>query len=150
MYNWQDILKALPHRYPFLLVDKVLEMQAGKYIKALKNVTINEPAFEGHFPDRPVMPGVLVVEALAQASGFLAHHSEKEFGLIQQQGYLYMFAGIDNVRFKRSVIPGDQLILESNYVKHKSNIFKFAAIAKVNNIVVCQADLTCAYTKYGD
>jgi len=149
-HNWQDILKALPHRYPFLLIDKVLEMNKGINIKAVKNVTFNEPIFTGHFPEKPVMPGVLMVEALAQASGFLAHHSMNEFGMELKPDHIYMFAGIDNVKFKRSVVPGDQVILESSYVKHKKHIMKFSCQALVDNAIVCTADLTCAYTKYGN
>lgn len=150
MHNWQDILKALPHRYPFLLVDRVLEMEKGQFIKAVKNVTFNEPVFTGHFPEKPVMPGVLIVEALAQASGILAHYSSNEFGIETKPDHIYMFAGIDNVKFKKSVIPGDRLILESTYVKHKKHIMKFTCKATVENTLVCLADLTCAYTKYGD
>ena len=150
MHNWQDILKALPHRNPFLLIDKVLEIKEGEYIKAVKNVTFNEPTFTGHFPEKPVMPGVLIVEALAQASGFLAHNSSEKFGIEIKPDHIYMFAGIDNVKFKKAVIPGDQIILESNYIKHKKNIMKFSCKAIVDGTIACIADLTCAYTKYGD
>ena len=150
MHNWQDILKSLPHRYPFLLIDKVLEMKKGESIKALKNITFNEPMFTGHFPEKPVMPGVLIVEALAQASGFLACNSHDEFGIEKKDDHIYMFAGIDNVKFKKSVIPGDQIILESSYVKHKKHIMKFTTRALVDGSLACSADLTCAYTKYGN
>ena len=150
MHNWQDILQSLPHRYPFLLIDRVLEMEKGKSIRALKNVTFNEPTFTGHFPEKPVMPGVLIVEAMAQASGFLAHNSSEEFAIEAKPDHIYMFAGIDNVKFKKAVTPGDQVILESNYVKHKKHIMKFSCRALVNDAVVCAADLTCAYTKYGN
>jgi 3-hydroxyacyl-[acyl-carrier-protein] dehydratase len=135
------ILKLLPHRYPILLVDRVLELDPRTRIKALKNVSINEPFFQGHFPDYPVMPGVLIIEALAQASALLAFSEQKE------DDSLYFFAGIDNARFKKPVLPGDQLILNAEVERYKSGIWKFKAFACVGDYIVCQADLLCALRK---
>jgi 3-hydroxyacyl-[acyl-carrier-protein] dehydratase len=135
------ILKLLPHRYPILLVDRVLELDPRTRIKALKNVSINEPFFQGHFPDYPVMPGVLIIEALAQASALLAFSEQKE------DDSLYFFAGIDNARFKKPVLPGDQLILNAEVERYKSGIWKFKAFACVGDDIVCQADLLCALRK---
>jgi len=135
-----QIIKKLPHRYPFLLVDRVLELEKDQRIKALKNVTINEPFFNGHFPNRPVMPGVLMLEALAQASALLSFASEGE----QSDGSrLYYFAGIDGARFKRVVEPGDQLILESRIERKKSGIYKYAARATVDGELAVEATLMC-------
>jgi 3-hydroxyacyl-[acyl-carrier-protein] dehydratase len=141
MMDIHEILKLLPHRYPILLVDRVLEIDKGKSIKAIKNVTINEPYFTGHFPHRPVMPGVLMLEALAQASALLA------FDAVDRQSdnnTVYYFAGIDNARFKRPVEPGDQLILDVTMVRMKAGIFKFQAKAMVGDELAVEADLTCA------
>ncbi len=123
-----QILKQLPHRYPILLVDRVLEIDKGKRIKALKNVSINEPYFSGHFPHRPVMPGVLMLEALAQAAALLAFDM---LGTTPDDKTVYYFAGIDGARFKRPVEPGDQLMLEVTLDRMKAGIFKFKAWAKV-------------------
>lgn len=139
--NIQEILNYLPHRYPFLLIDRVLEMEVGKSLLAIKNVSINEPFFVGHFPERPVMPGVLILEALAQASAVLASET---INARPGDGFLYLFAGIDNVRFKHMVEPGDQLLLEVTLEKHKQTIWKFNNKALVNDKVVCTADMTCA------
>jgi 3-hydroxyacyl-[acyl-carrier-protein] dehydratase len=136
-----EILKRLPHRYPILLVDRVLEIHAGERIRALKNVTINEPYFEGHFPHRPVMPGVLMIEALAQAAALLAFET---LNLVPDNNTLYYFAGIDNARFKRPVEPGDQLILDVVLNRSKSKIFKFTARASVDGETAVEAELTCA------
>ena len=136
------ILKLLPHRYPFLLVDRVKALEAGKSITALKNVTINEPFFVGHFQDYPVMPGVLIVEALAQAAGILAVKTHD--GDVRQENALYFFVGIDNCRFKRQVIPGDQLILEVEMLRVSRGIGKFRAVARVDGEIAAQADLMCA------
>lgn len=141
MMDIHKILKQLPHRYPFLLVDRVLAIEKGKSIRALKNVTINEPFFEGHFPQRPVMPGVLMIEALAQASALLGFDA---LGTSPDEGWLYYFAGIDNVRFKRPVEPGDQLILEAELLRMKAGIFKFKARALVGDELAVEAELTCA------
>ena len=135
-----QIIKKLPHRYPFLLVDRVVEFEKDVRIKALKNVTINEPFFNGHFPNRPVMPGVLMLEALAQASALLSFASEGE----QSDGSrLYYFAGIDGARFKRVVEPGDQLILESKIERKKASIYKYSTRATVNGDLAVEAELMC-------
>jgi len=135
-----QIIKKLPHRYPFLLVDRVVEFEKDVRIKALKNVTINEPFFNGHFPNRPVMPGVLMLEALAQASALLSFSSEGE----QSDGSrLYYFAGIDGARFKRVVEPGDQLILESTITRKKGAIYKYATRATVDGELAVEAELMC-------
>ena len=135
------ILKQLPHRYPFLLVDRVLSIDKGKSIRALKNVTINEPFFEGHFPRRPVMPGVLMLEALAQAAALLAFDAT---GSIPDEDSVYYFAGLDAVRFKRPVVPGDQLILEVELLRTKAGVFKFKARALVGEELAVEAEITCA------
>lgn len=134
----QGILKNLPHRPPFLLVDRVLEAEPSKSIVAIKNVTINEPFFVGHFPKRPVMPGVLIIEALAQTAGILAFISTDED---PQGNALYYFAGIDNARFKRIVEPGDQLRLEIEIIKARKNLVKAHGVAKVGDEIACSADL---------
>ncbi|HSC80963.1 MAG TPA: 3-hydroxyacyl-ACP dehydratase FabZ [Chitinolyticbacter sp.] len=139
--NINDIVKLLPHRYPFLLVDKVIELEEGKSIKAIKNVTINEPFFPGHFPQYPVMPGVLIIEALAQAAGVLAFKSSGKSG---DSGTLYLFAGIDNCRFKRQVVPGDTLTLCVEIVAQKRGIGKYKAQAFVGDELAAEADLLCA------
>lgn len=138
------ILKRLPHRYPFLLVDRVLEIEHHQRIKALKNVTINEPFFSGHFPQRPVMPGVLTLEALAQAAALLAFESLGES--VAPDAVVY-FVGIDGARFKRPVEPGDQLILEAAIDRMKAGIYKFNARASVDGEVVVEADLMCTLRK---
>ena len=135
-----DILKKLPHRYPFLLVDRVLEIEKGKRIRCLKNVTMNEPFFGGHFPHRPVMPGVLMLEALAQAAALLAFET---LDVVPDDNTVYYFAGIDGARFKRPVEPGDQLILEAELLRMKAGIFKFAARAKVGDAIATEAELMC-------
>ena len=141
MMDIYKILKQLPHRYPFLLVDRVLSIDKGKSIRALKNVTINEPFFEGHFPRRPVMPGVLMLEALAQAAALLAFDAT---GSIPDEDSVYYFAGMDGVRFKRPVVPGDQLILEVELLRTRAGVFKFKARALVGEEVAVQAEITCA------
>ena len=135
-----QILKKLPHRYPFLLVDRVLAVNAGKSIKALKNVTINEPYFVGHFPHRPVMPGVLMLEAMAQTAGLLAF-ADKSAG--SDPNSVIYFAGIDGARFKRPVEPGDQLIMDVEILRHKAGIYKFKGTARVGGEVACEAELMC-------
>jgi 3-hydroxyacyl-[acyl-carrier-protein] dehydratase len=141
MMNIHQILKQLPHRYPFLLVDRVLELDKGKTLKALKNVTMNEPFFEGHFPHRPVMPGVLMLEALAQAAALLAFDA---LNTSPNDETVYYFAGIDGARFKRPVEPGDQLILEVELLRMKAGIFKFKSRASVAGETAVEAELTCA------
>ncbi len=140
MMDIHDILKLLPHRYPFLLVDRVLSMEKGKTIQALKNVTINEPFFNGHFPHRPVMPGVLMLEAMAQAAALLAFDT---VGSAPDDKSVYYFAGIDAARFKRPVEPGDQLIMDVELLRMKSGIFKFKGVTRVLGNVVCEAELMC-------
>lgn len=140
MMDIHQILKQLPHRYPILLVDRVLELEKGKRIKALKNVTINEPFFTGHFPHRPVMPGVLMLEAMAQAAALLAFDT---LGTTPDDKTVYYFAGIDGARFKRPVEPGDQLIMDVTLDRMKSGIFKFKGTARVDGQVACEAELMC-------
>lgn len=136
-----QILKKLPHRYPILLVDRVLELEKGQRIKAIKNVTINEEFFNGHFPHRPVMPGVLMLEALAQAAAVLAFET---LGVEPNDKTVYYFAGIEGARFKRPVEPGDQLVLDVVMGRMKAGIFKFQAKALVGEEVAVEAELTCA------
>ena len=140
MMDIHQILKQLPHRYPFILVDRVLELDKGKSIKALKNVTINEPFFGGHFPHRPVMPGVLMLEAMAQAAALLAFDT---VGVTPDDKTVYYFAGIDGARFKRPVEPGDQLVMDVSLDRMKAGIFKFKGITRVGADVVCEAELMC-------
>ena len=139
-----QILKQLPHRYPILLVDRVLEIEKGVRIKAVKNVTINEPHFTGHFPHRPVMPGVLMLEALAQAAALLSFNA---LDAVPDDNTVYYFAGIDGARFKRPVEPGDQLILEVAVDRMKAGIFKFKARALVGEEVAVEAELMCTMRK---
>lgn len=138
------ILDKLPHRYPFLLVDRVLELELNKRIRALKNVSINEPYFQGHFPHRPVMPGVLMLEALAQAAALLAFESTGDG--VDENMVIY-FAGIDGARFKRPVEPGDQLILDVTLDRVKSGIFKFTAQGSVAGELAVSAELLCTKRK---
>ena len=138
--NIQDIKNYLPHRYPFLLIDRVLELEIGKSLVALKNVTFNEPQFTGHFPTQPIMPGVMIVEALAQATGILAFKSEVGKPI---DGQIYMLVGIDKVRFKRIVEPGDQLRLEVEVMVVKRGIWKFKCQASVDGKIVTTAELMC-------
>ena len=135
------IRATLPHRYPMLLVDRVLELEPGVRIKALKNVTINEPFFPGHFPHYPVMPGVLIVEALAQASAILAYRADPA---AMGGRKLFLFAGIDDARFKRQVVPGDTLVLESTFLKGMRDIAKYAVRATVDGQIACEATLLSA------
>lgn len=139
-----QILKQLPHRYPILLVDRVLEIEKGVRIKAIKNVSINEPFFMGHFPHRPVMPGVLMLEALAQAAALLSFDA---LGSSPDDNTVYYFAGIDGARFKRPVEPGDQLILDVSIDRMKAGIFKFKARALVGEEVAVEAELMCTMRK---
>ena len=137
----QEILEYLPHRYPFLLVDRVLAIEPGLSLIVLKNVSFNEPFFLGHFPQRPIMPGVLILEALAQATGILAFKSD---GVRPDRQSMYYLAGVDNARFKRPVGPGDQLILEVRLERIKRDIGKFICEAKVDGQLAASADLMCA------
>ena len=136
-----EILKYLPHRYPFLLIDRVIELELDKRIVALKNVTYNEPHFTGHFPHLPVMPGVLVVEAMAQAAGVLSFAT---MGRRSDDNSVFYFAGIDDARFKRPVVPGDQLRLEVDILRKSRMLWKFKGTATVDGQVVAEAELMCA------
>jgi 3-hydroxyacyl-[acyl-carrier-protein] dehydratase len=138
--NIHEILEYLPHRYPMLLVDRVLECEPGKRILALKNVTINEPFFPGHFPHHPVMPGVLVIEALAQAAAILTF---KTMGAKPTHDSVYYFVGIDEARFKRPVGPGDQLLLEVSIERNVRGIWKYVAQARVGDVLVAEGRLMC-------
>jgi len=144
MMDIHQILKMLPHRYPFLLVDRVLSIEKGKCITALKNVTINEPFFNGHFPHRPVMPGVLMLEAMAQAAALLSFHS---LDIVPDKDVVYYFAGIDGARFKRPVEPGDQLRIEVEIERMRAGISKFKGQAFVGEALACEATLMCAMRK---
>ena len=137
-----DILEHLPHRYPFLLIDKVIDYQVGEFLHGVKNVTYNEPCFTGHFPHRPVFPGVLILEALAQATGVLGF---KTMDKRPDDKSLYYFVGIDGARFKRPVEPGDVVHLHVTQTKRKRDIWFFEAQAKVEGKVVCAASLMCAH-----
>ena len=140
MMDIHEILKRLPHRYPFLLVDRVLELEKGQRIKALKNVTMNEPFFIGHFPNRPVMPGVMILEALAQAAAILAFD---KVDVRPDDKTVFYFVGIDNARFKRPVAPGDQLMLHAVLERSRAGIVKFASKAMVGEATAVEADLMC-------
>jgi 3-hydroxyacyl-[acyl-carrier-protein] dehydratase len=135
-----EITELLPHRYPFLLIDRVLSMEPDKSIVALKNVTINEPFFPGHYPHHPVMPGVLIIEAMAQASALL---SFKSMGVGASEKSVYYFAGIDGARFRQPVVPGDQLIIKSALIRSMRGLFKFSATAEVDGKLVAEAELMC-------
>ena len=144
----QEILKRIPHRYPFILVDRILNLELGNSIKAIKNVASNEGCFQGHFPGLPVMPGVLILESLAQACALLFIYSMEHNslnGYIAPEGGTFLFAGMDNVRFKKIVVPGDQIILESKIIKYKKDLAKFSTQALVGDQVVCSADMLSAY-----
>lgn len=136
-----EVLRYLPHRYPFLLIDRVLECESGKHIEALKNVTINEPFFAGHFPHHPVMPGVLIIEAMAQAAAILSFVT---MGVKADDQSIYYFVGIDNARFKRPVTAGDALRLRVTLIRNMRGIWKFHAEARVDDAIVAEGDLMCA------
>jgi beta-hydroxyacyl-ACP dehydratase FabZ len=140
-YDIQKIMELLPHRYPFLLIDRVLELVPDDRITALKNVTINEPFFPGHFPGQSVMPGVLIVEAMAQAGGLLAYES----GTTDHRGMLIYFMGMDKVRFRKPVVPGDQLIFEAKILKWRSKVAKMSGTASVDNQLVAEAELMASF-----
>ena len=134
-----EIMKLLPHRYPFLLVDRVVDYQEGVWLKAIKNISVNEPCFTGHFPEQPILPGVLILEALAQSMGILA------FKTLELSGNeLFYFAGIDEARFKRPVVPGDQMELYVEVIRERRGITAFTGVATVNGEVACEAKLMCA------
>ncbi|NOZ53474.1 MAG: 3-hydroxyacyl-ACP dehydratase FabZ [Gammaproteobacteria bacterium] len=136
-----EVLKYLPHRYPFLLIDRVIECKVGESLTGIKNVSYNEPYFQGHFPDRPVMPGVLILEALAQATGILAFRTSNKR---PEEGLLYYLVGIDDARFKHPVEPGDQLMLKVKVIKSKRGVWKFNGEASVDGNMVANAMLMCA------
>ena len=146
MMDIHYILKQLPHRYPFLLVDKVVELESNQRIRAIKNVTFNEPYFTSHFPGRPVMPGVLILEALAQAAGLLAFDA---MGQVPDENNIYYFVGIDGARFKRPVEPGDQLVLEITIDRVRGGVWKFNGVARVGDEVACEAQLMCTMRNVG-
>ncbi|WP_395344534.1 3-hydroxyacyl-ACP dehydratase FabZ [Ningiella sp. W23] len=133
-----EIMSLLPHRYPFLLIDRVTDYELGKSIQAYKNVTINEPFFTGHFPQQPIFPGVMILEAMAQAAGVLG------FKTMGNNDQLYLYAGIDKARFKYPVVPGDRLDINITFLKEKRGIWKFQGIAKVGDKDVCNAEFMCA------
>ena len=139
-----QILRRLPHRYPFLLIDRVVELEKGVRIKALKNVTMNEPYFSGHFPHRPVMPGVMMLEAMAQAAALLSIES---LGIELDEQSVFYFAGVDSARFKRPVEPGDQLVLDVRLDRNKSGIYKFKGSGSVGIEIVVEAELMCTMRK---
>jgi 3-hydroxyacyl-[acyl-carrier-protein] dehydratase len=137
-----EILKVLPHRYPFVMVDRILAIEVGKQVVGLKNVTINEPFFQGHFPQRPVMPGVLILEGLAQVGGIMAYYAHPE----AIGNKLLFFAGINKARFRRPVVPGDQLILTLDLFKEKRSVMVMSAKAEVDGTLVAEAELMASFT----
>ncbi len=140
-YDVQDIMKFLPHRYPFLMIDRILEIVPGDRVVAIKNVTINEPFFQGHFPENPIMPGVLIIEAMGQAGSVLASSSLPE----KNQGAVIYFMGMDKVKFRKPVVPGDQLLFEVKILRKRSTTFKMSGIAKVDGKVVAEAELLATF-----
>jgi len=140
-YDIQGIMELLAHRYPFLLIDRVIKVVPGDKIRALKNVTVNEPFFQGHFPGRPIMPGVLIIEAMAQAGGILAYLT----GSAEQRNRLIYFMGMDKVRFRKPVVPGDQIIIEAKIIKFRSKAAKMSGIATVDNQMVAEAELMASF-----
>lgn len=142
--NITEIQTLLPHRYPFLMIDRVIDFQEKNYLHAIKNVSVNEPQFTGHFPQLPVFPGVLILEAMAQATGLLAF---KSFGA-PAENELYYFASVDNAKFRKPVMPGDQLIIEVEFIKERRGIAAFNGVAKVDGDVVCSAELKCARREF--
>jgi beta-hydroxyacyl-ACP dehydratase FabZ len=141
MLTIQQIMKLLPHRYPMLLVDRILELEEGKRVVGLKNVTANEPFFQGHFPGAPVMPGVLIVEAMAQCSAIIFL-----LDLPDREKKLFMFGGVDKARFRKPVVPGDQLIMECNVLQRRSSTARVAGVAKVNGNIVAEAEMISVMT----
>lgn len=137
MLDINDILKILPHRYPFVLVDRIIELDPGKHIVGIKNITINEPFFQGHFPGFPIMPGVLIIEAMAQTWGICVFALKPEAAKNKN----LFFSGIDNTRFRKPVLPGDQLRLELDLLKHRGSLWKFKGVATVNGDLVAEAEL---------
>lgn len=141
MMDINEIRKYLPHRYPFLLIDRVVELNVGESIVAYKNISINEEVFQGHFPDHPVFPGVLILESMAQACGVLGF---KTMNKTPEDGSVYLYAGADRVRFKRPVVPGDQLYIEAKKLSEKRGIWKFECVARVDGQLASSATIMCA------
>jgi len=144
MMDIAGIKKYLPHRYPFLLVDRVTELVEGDYIKAYKNISVNEDVFNGHFPQAPIFPGVMIIEALAQASGILGFKTQDK---TPADGSIYLFAGVDGVRFRRQVVPGDQLVLNAKILSSRRGIWKFECSATVDDELAASAVIMCADRK---
>jgi 3-hydroxyacyl-[acyl-carrier-protein] dehydratase len=142
--NVEEIKEYLPQRYPFLLVDRIVEMELGKSVLGYKNVTVNEPFFIGHFPNEPIMPGVLIIEALGQVAGVLGFKSQ---GKKPKDGYQYLFVGVDNARFRRPVVPGDRLMLKAELETFRRGIYKFKCVATVDDELVTSMDIMCAERK---
>ncbi|MGF1760537.1 3-hydroxyacyl-ACP dehydratase FabZ [Photobacterium sagamiensis] len=142
--NITEIQELLPHRYPFLMIDRVTDYDEGKTLTAIKNVSVNEPQFTGHFPKMPIFPGVMILEAMAQATGLLAF---KTFGA-PTENELYYFASIDKAKFRKPVVPGDQLVIEVEFLKERRGIAMFNGVAKVDGEVVCSAELKCARREF--
>jgi len=140
-FDIQEIMKLLPHRYPFIMIDRILELTPGEKVVALKNVTINEPFFQGHFPENPIMPGVLIIEAMGQAGAVLAAKSLDQ----ESHGALIYFMGMDKVKFRKPVTPGDQLIFEIKFLKQRRKVFKMSGIAYVDDKVAAQAELMATF-----
>ena len=145
--NIRDIMKLLPHRYPFLLIDRVTKLELGKFVEAYKCVSVNEPYFQGHFPDLPVMPGVLTLEAMAQAGGILVLSDLDEDFLVE---HIFLFSGIERVKFRRPVYPGDRLDMHCELVRQKMKIWKMKATATVEGVLACEAELTAALMRKAD
>ncbi|MBT8145391.1 MAG: 3-hydroxyacyl-ACP dehydratase FabZ [Gammaproteobacteria bacterium] len=144
LMNVEEIKEYLPQRYPFLLVDRIVEMELGKSVVGYKNVTVNEPFFVGHFPSEPIMPGVLIIEALGQVAGVLGFKSQ---GKKPKDGYQYLFVGVDNARFRRPVVPGDRLMLMAEMENFRRGIYKFKCTAKVDDELVTSMNIMCAERK---
>ena len=140
-YDIQKIMAVLPHRYPFIMIDRIIELIPGDKVVALKNVTINEPFFQGHFPENPVMPGVLIVEAMGQAGAVLAAESLPK----EKQGSLIFFMGMDKVKFRKPVVPGDQLIFEMQFLRQRARVFKMSGVAYVDKQRVAEAELMATF-----
>jgi 3-hydroxyacyl-[acyl-carrier-protein] dehydratase len=140
-FDIQKIMNLLPHRYPFIMIDRILELVPGEKVVALKNVTINEPFFQGHFPGSPIMPGVLMIEAMGQAGAVLAAESLPE----EEQGSLIYFMGINKVKFRKPVVPGDQIIFELKFLKQRSKVFKMSGVAFVDEKRVAEAELMASF-----
>ena len=140
-----ELFEYLPHRYPFLLVDRVTEVIAGEVVRGFKNVSINEPFFNGHFPGNPIMPGVLIVEAMAQLSGVLAFETKDRR---PRDGYAYFLGGTDKTRFKRPVVPGDRLLMESRILKDRNKLMKFDCKAYVDDELACTSEIICMETQF--